>query len=514
MSSVRKNRIPSGEILARFGLVLFGVVLALAAVEGGMRAAGSLIRLAQERRNQSTLRRKHELRILCLGESTTAGTGRYGRYPEVLEDLLNAQTLPGRVAVVNKGRSGADSEEIVTKLESDLDELTPDLVVVMMGINDAGKTHSYRTILGPGAKHGYGSLRLYKLYRVLRSTVGQAGSPVADEDPLVIGEGVAWARTSADVEEINSEGNRPVSGDPYATGEVPLEVRERIDRQEDEIAERLLIDLLQANADLPAAHVELADLYTRIGQLDGAHRALLRGVAAVPESIALQAGLANSYAAQENLERAIERMRFVVESLLAPDDVGGQTHYRTALADFYERSGQYERAERELIGVVERLNPGDDVIYEKLIDFYEHRGQRELAAERREVQRRIRYEYLNPTTRERYEALRNELQARGIPLVAVQYPARRVEALERMLGDDPGVIYVDNGSFRQLAEADGYEKYFYDRFAGDFGHLTELGNELLATNVARAIVEEFFGLGFEAGRTPERAETVILAPTG
>jgi hypothetical protein len=207
-------------------------------------------------------------------------------------------------------------------------------------------------------------------------------------------------------------------------------------------------------------------------------------------------------------------LRFLLESLLTDTDRGGHTHYRTVLADLYERSGQYDRAERELLDVVQRLNAGDDVTYQRLIDFYERRGEAALAAKHRDIQRRIRYEYINPKTRTNYEVLRDTLRARGIPFVAVQYPVRPVAALQRMLGNDPGVIYVDNGNFRKRVQADGYETYFHDEFAGDFGHLTRRGNELLAENVARTIVEQFFGVDYRQGLMPSvpTGKTDLYAP--
>jgi alkanesulfonate monooxygenase SsuD/methylene tetrahydromethanopterin reductase-like flavin-dependent oxidoreductase (luciferase family) len=83
-----------------------------------------------------------------------------------------------------------------------------------------------------------------------------------------------------------------------------------------------------------------------------------------------------------------------------------------------------------------------------------------------------------------------------------------------MLGNDPGVIYVDNGNFRKRVQADGYETYFHDEFAGDFGHLTRRGNELLAENVARTIVEQFFGVDYRQGLMPSvpTGKTDLYAP--
>jgi len=52
---------------------------------------------------------------------------------------------------------------------------------------------------------------------------------------------------------------------------------------------------------------------------------------------------------------------------------------------------------------------------------------------------------------------------------------------------------VDNERiFKETVSNDGYEAYFKDAFAGDFGHCTEKGNRLLAENIANTIIKEVF----------------------
>ncbi|KKT45908.1 MAG: hypothetical protein UW39_C0036G0004 [Parcubacteria group bacterium GW2011_GWC2_44_17] len=57
--------------------------------------------------------------------------------------------------------------------------------------------------------------------------------------------------------------------------------------------------------------------------------------------------------------------------------------------------------------------------------------------------------------------------------------------------DSPGeVSFVDNKViFDEAVKKTGFRDYFYDDFAGDFGHCTAKGNALLAENVAQTIIE-------------------------
>src|SRR5437867_13093057 len=87
-----------------------------------------------------------------------------------------------------------------------------------------------------------------------------------------------------------------------------------------------------------------------------------------------------------------------------------------------------------------------------------------------------------------YRDLARMLRDRGITLVAVQYPLRKVDGLRRMLDGETGVVFVDNEAvFKDALRSAPYGEYFTDAFAGDFGHLTPRGARLLAENLAHPI---------------------------
>jgi hypothetical protein len=179
----------------------------------------------------------------------------------------------------------------------------------------------------------------------------------------------------------------------------------------------------------------------------------------------------------------------IIDSLVDPADVWDQTYYRVALADMYEANHQLEQAERTLIEIVEQIDPWNDIAYRYLIELYERQRNAQRVAECRAAQERIRNEQVSPVTRQNFLILQQAVRARGIPLVAVQYPGRALETLGRLLDWDTHVVFVDNAFFKQLEHANGYDTLYTDRFAGDFGHLTEAGNRALARSVAQAIVE-------------------------
>lgn len=79
------------------------------------------------------------LRILCLGDSCTWGTGVRvaDSYPQLLESMLARAYHDRVVEVWNGGVPGWSSDQGVTRLERDGPWLRPTVVIVAFGINDA-----------------------------------------------------------------------------------------------------------------------------------------------------------------------------------------------------------------------------------------------------------------------------------------------------------------------------------------------------------------------------------------
>ena len=121
----------------RLAALALGCAFSLLCLELLVRGAAGASRSRQDRVNRASLAQGGSVRILCVGESTTAGIGAAPEdsYPFQLGEILNARGLP--VSVVNAGRNGADSSLILAGLEAELERYRPDVVVAMMGINDA-----------------------------------------------------------------------------------------------------------------------------------------------------------------------------------------------------------------------------------------------------------------------------------------------------------------------------------------------------------------------------------------
>lgn len=76
-----------------------------------------------------------ELRILCLGDSTTVQGGGQS-YPAQLERILNKNGKRVRFRVINAGKAEATTSDIADVFSDQIERYAPDMAVVMMGIND------------------------------------------------------------------------------------------------------------------------------------------------------------------------------------------------------------------------------------------------------------------------------------------------------------------------------------------------------------------------------------------
>lgn len=86
----------------------------------------------------ATPRRPDVTRIVFVGDSITFGVGvaKDARVTEVLERRLHAHHPERRFEVLNLGRSGAGTVEMLEILEEHLDALAPDLIVLGACVND------------------------------------------------------------------------------------------------------------------------------------------------------------------------------------------------------------------------------------------------------------------------------------------------------------------------------------------------------------------------------------------
>ena len=89
-----------------------------------------------------------------------------------------------------------------------------------------------------------------------------------------------------------------------------------------------------------------------------------------------------------------------------------------------------------------------------------------------------------------YKNLIQICKEHNIKLMAMQYPVRSVKSLKYMLGNFNNITFISNEeNFKKELKNHKTKEIFMDMFGGNFGHCTELGNTLIAENVAENILK-------------------------
>ena len=125
--------------------VVLGTLTTLLVLEGALQVGYAGFVALQARRNLDAIGSgEGEIRVLCIGESTTAVAGDDANkmlvprtaYPAQLEQILNTRQSARRFRVLNQGIMGGTTSATIEQLESTLPSLKPQILIAMMGIKD------------------------------------------------------------------------------------------------------------------------------------------------------------------------------------------------------------------------------------------------------------------------------------------------------------------------------------------------------------------------------------------
>jgi lysophospholipase L1-like esterase len=175
--------------------VLPALVLVYALVaEAGLQIAAFFLQRST-RAQQPVAWVTGNVRVLCLGDSNTYGiwVERSQAYPQQLEALWNERAAPPKLEVLNVGVPGTNSSRLVRELPEMLDAFAPDILIIMVGVNDFW-TLPVRLEDAPAAQPQVGFLKrhslLYRLYYLFqRGRLAQPPEFVRDPHSTIEGTG-------------------------------------------------------------------------------------------------------------------------------------------------------------------------------------------------------------------------------------------------------------------------------------------------------------------------------------
>jgi Tfp pilus assembly protein PilF/lysophospholipase L1-like esterase len=473
---------PKTSLLQKVILVAFGLAVSILLLEIGLRIVGFMFLYLQESRNRDSIGQKGAYRILCLGESTTALGGR-NSYPFQLEEILNQRNIGIKFSVINLGVVGTNTKFITEQLEANLNKYKPNMVTTMMGINDYETYIFYMKPSVSKAMLFLGSLRTYKLARLLWLNI------------------LAKAQEAGFYKPVKERFTSP-SKDSFNKA---IELNPKNDRAYTKLGKRYLYQgeftaaeesfkrAIELNPKNNRAYTQLGWAYYNQQKLTAAEESFKRAIELNPKNYQAHVGLGRCYILKKDLFSAEESFKRAIE--LNPKNglaYAGLVRCYIYLGWRYYHQGEFTAAEESFKRAIE-LNPGEDKAYCGLAAFYKERGNYESAKEYYNKAIMLRLDRYNPITGQNYQKVKEILDKRGIKLVCVEYPVRSIAPLKKLFEGKRGVIFVDNEKiFKDAIIRSSYKEYFIDHFGGDFGHCTYKGHRLLAENIANTILKEVF----------------------
>ncbi|MDP2924044.1 MAG: tetratricopeptide repeat protein [Candidatus Omnitrophota bacterium] len=472
-------------------LIILGILLFFFILELGLRIGGAIFLARQEYRNQVSLRRKDSFRIMCLGESTTA-CGEENSYPSQLEKILNKRNIGIKFSVINKGVAGTNTVAVLNQLDDNLNKYKPHMVITMMGINDWGEHIPYNPIFAKGKSilSYFRTLKIYKFIRLLRLHIINKF-----QDKKYI----TFPNSNLAITETKEKNSNNIN---YPLNEASLKKAIEVNLKNYQAYKELgglyreteryvesedyLNKALELNPKDDAIYQDLVSLYGGQGKFSQAEEVLKKWVELNPKNVRAYLVLGDCYLMERKFDQAEKALRQAIE--IDPNCDGAYA----SLGIRYFMDGKFAQAEKALKRAV-KINPRNEEAFGCLAILYREIGQHKSAKKCYEKVNDLRHGYYIPVMRSNYKKLKEILDKRKIQLVCVQYPVRSVEPLKKIFKKTDGIIFIDNEKvFKEALRKAKYTDYFTDIFGGEFGHCTQLGNHLLAENVANTILKEYF----------------------
>ncbi len=248
----------------------------------------------------------------------------------------------------------------------------------------------------------------------------------------------------------------------------------------------LLRKALEINPKNDKAYFELGWLYQMQGERRLSEDFFKKAIEINPKNDSAYAKLGAGYRRQREFSLAEDSFKKAIE--INPRDVFPLFE----LGGLYRDQGKFPEAEVLFKKAIE-IYPRNSRALVAMSSLYEEMGKPELAKAYASKAKHLGLEDQAAVTADNYHKLKEILDKKGIKLVCVQYPVRKVDPLKRIFEKDKGVIFVDNERvFKEAVREGSYNEYFRDMFGGDFGHCTPKGNLLLAQNIADVILKEVF----------------------
>lgn len=456
-------------IIKRFLLIIIGILLSLIFLECGLRLAGWTISSYQQYKNNKALRNKSQYTIMCLGESTT-----FRQYPFQLQQILD-EKYPDKFSIIDCGITGTNLETILELLDNNINKYNPNIVICMMGINnefvDLNNENVNINNTNYFNKSKNVNLKILKLYILLKQHL----TDLLQKKNFVFAENISTENNSLFEYAMNLKSERKFTE-----------------------ATKILKKILQNNPNDEIAFNELCFLYydcNALNEQEIGYKMAIEGlnknfnygkdryyqVLFQKYEIYKDTIKDNIYDFKYYINKAINEE---LDLLLGNDNMAFYSVY-LSIKD-YLTNEQKRKILRKLM-----TNKNDDKYYGFLainaIEQKDYQKANDYFAKAEE----IRLNFPNLQTYNLYKRIIKKLTDNNIKVICMQYPIRNIKTLQEQLKDEyyyDKLTFISNEKiFKDALTKQNYSEIFFDQFAGDFGHCTNLGNTMIAEQVVNIL---------------------------
>ncbi len=429
-------------MLKKITYIVFRIALFLVFFEIISQTGGEISKTLKQREFLKAIQRKGTYRIICLGESITHGSEQ-NNYPLFLEKELNSLVPSVNFQVINLAVPGQDSERIVESTPQYIEKFDPDAVMVMMGVFDSQleTTETGFQLVNRLQRMDTAGM-LWAFWKKIIAAFDQL-IPVWDnkeKNSEIIGQESASKNNSLSSFQkfIYAQGRMAYFREDYAKAEGLL---------------RSISNLVDENTDIFAEYVKILGL-----------------------------AIWNQKKFGEFIEMADQLPYYhwpvdAIDKLCISEPV------------------TYEKTIRFLTEKA-RVHPQDVIWYELLVSCYELGGNQEMKERLQKQAQAIESSVYSKKAIENHLELIEIIGSRPMVFIVAGYPLQDLSLIRFLIKsrtDSDKVMFIQNRKvYTEALDNKSYGDIFTDRAAGDFGHLTTYGNQLIARNMAQEIAKKIF----------------------
>ncbi len=436
--------------MKRILLFFIGIFVALFCLEMLLQTSSLVLKYANKISNSQKIKTKVEakdnnlIKILCIGESTT-----FAQYPKMLPYFLDKNVTKDFV-VIDCGVPGTNIKNIAGRINEYIDYYKPDIVVTMMGINDAmfNKKQIYKKY----------PIKIFNLFLLIKRNI----------------EDLVATKIYADEQEQNYSS---IKDEYFVNGKKPQKLIDAVEKNPNDFnAIEALLDLYRTRKDFTNIE-KYANLFIENNK-------------EIKNSEILFI-LTDAYIRQQKFDEAKKLLATTILDEKFNDDI--KNDYLSKVTESYIFFSDLTQTKKYYDFLIR--NKIETYILDYLYDYLKINNIDVKYYFYKNKYKHVTKQPVFNTTeiKDAYLYIAKQIIDNNITYICMGYPTISIQTFKNLFeGTDllNKIYFVSNeDNFKEALNKYSYYQIFRDNFAGSFGHCTDYGNELIAKNLAETITK-------------------------